>query len=159
MRRWCDATGKPSRGPRSHRAFGVGDVAGKRGTFRRGLEAFGRRDVEALLRDLDPDVEWHSALPALLGGESTVYRGHQGVRELIRENDEVLAEYDVELSEIRDLGDRVFGIGEVRTRGKGSGIKTESPWCILVEFKDGKGIRIRTDLDPKGGLQAAGLRE
>jgi len=127
--------------------------------FRSALEAFGRRDVEALLTDLDPDVEWQSALPALLGGSSTVYRGHQGVRDLIRENDEVLDEYRVEVTEIRDLGDRIFGIGAVRTRGKGSGVETDSPWFISVEIKDGKAVRIRTDLDRSEALEAAGLSE
>ena len=128
-------------------------------TFRRGLEAFNRRDVEALLMDLDPDVEWHSALPVLLGGAGAVYQGHQGVRELVRENDEVFAEYNVELSELRDLGDRLLGIGRVRTQGKESGIKTDSSWCISVDLRDGKAFRIRTYLDPKAALEAAGLSE
>jgi hypothetical protein len=36
--------------------------------FQRGLEARNRGDVETLLQELDPEVEWHSALHALLGG-------------------------------------------------------------------------------------------
>lgn len=36
--------------------------------FKRGLEAGNRGDVEALLEELDPEVEWHSALHALMGG-------------------------------------------------------------------------------------------
>jgi hypothetical protein len=51
--------------------------------FQRGLEAGDRRDVETLLQELDPGVEWHSALHALLGAEQTVFRGHDGVREMI----------------------------------------------------------------------------
>jgi ketosteroid isomerase-like protein len=49
--------------------------------FKRGLEAGNRGDVETLLEVLDPEVAWHSALHALMGGEATVYRGHDGVRE------------------------------------------------------------------------------
>src|SRR5438874_13266305 len=36
--------------------------------FKRGLEAGNRGDVKTLLEELDPEVEWHSALHALLGG-------------------------------------------------------------------------------------------
>jgi hypothetical protein len=46
--------------------------------FKRGIEAYNRRDVEALLQELDPEVEWYPALEVLLGGEATVYRGHDG---------------------------------------------------------------------------------
>src|SRR6476646_8517872 len=122
--------------------------------FKRALDAYNRRDLDALLDELDPDVEWHSALPVLLAGERTVVRGHQGVRELSRESDEVLAEYQVELSEIRDLGGRLLGIGQVRTRGAKSGIEMSSPWFALVEMKDGKAIRVRTYIDRDEALEA-----
>jgi uncharacterized protein len=126
---------------------------------KRGLDAFNCRDLDRLLEELDPDVEWHSAFPVLLGGRRTVFRGHQGVRELIEQEDKVWAEYQVEVSEIRDLGDRVLGIGRVRSQGIESGIELDSPWCVLVDIRDGKGIRIRTYLDSEAALEAAGLRE
>ena len=53
--------------------------------FTRGLEAGNRGDVETLLGVLDPEVAWHSALHALLGGEATAYRGHDGVREMLQD--------------------------------------------------------------------------
>ena len=75
-------------------------------TFKRGLDAYNRRDIDALLEELDPEVEWHPALAVLLGGGQTVFRGHEGVRESIREEDDALAVYQPEVSEIRDLGPR-----------------------------------------------------
>ncbi len=72
---------------------------------KRGLDAYNRRDVEALLEKLEPKVEWHSALLASLGGEATVYR--QGVREMLGDVYDALAEIYTEYSEIRDLGDRI----------------------------------------------------
>ena len=42
--------------------------------FKRGVEAYDVRDIDALLEDLDPDVEWQPVLQVLLGGEATVYR-------------------------------------------------------------------------------------
>ena len=127
--------------------------------FERGAEAYNRRDVDALLKELDPEVEWHSALLIPFGGEATVSRGHEGVREVLREVYEVLAEIHLEYSEIRDLGDRIVAIGRIRTRGKQSGVVTEMAFGTVSDMKNGKSIRIWTYLDPQEALEAAGLRE
>jgi ketosteroid isomerase-like protein len=127
--------------------------------FKRGLEAGNRGDVEALLEELDPEVEWHSAIHALLGGEQTVFRGHDGVRELFRDLNEAFGEMHIEISEIRDLGNRLVAIGSTRTRGKASSAETATPLAFVTEVKDGKTISIRGYLDPKEALAAAGLSE
>jgi ketosteroid isomerase-like protein len=79
--------------------------------FKRGLEAGNRGDVDTLLEVLDPQVAWHSALHALLGGEGTVYRGHAGVREMIGDLYEAFDDFQIEISEVRDRGDRTVAIG------------------------------------------------
>ena len=127
--------------------------------FKRGVDAFNRQNIEGLLEVLDPEVEWHDVFHQMLGGEASVYRGHEGVRELFRDLYEVLAELHGEYSDIRDLDDRLVGIGQIRTRGEGSGAVTESALAVVVDFKDGKAIRVRTYLDPKEALEAAGLSE
>jgi ketosteroid isomerase-like protein len=127
--------------------------------FKRAFDAINRRDAEALLSELDPEVEWHSAILMAMGGSQTVYRGHEGVREWLRDLYETLSEFHAEYPEIRDLGDQMVAIGFVRGRGTASGAEIESPHGTVVEFKNGKGIRIRTYLDPKEALEAAGLVE
>ena len=127
--------------------------------FKRGVEASNRRDVEAVLEELDPEVEWHPAMAALLGGKTTVFRGHEGVREMLRELDEAFAEIHMEFSEIRDLGERIVAIGRRRARGRVSGAETETPLCYVIEVKNGKAIRIQSYLDPREALEAAGLSE
>jgi len=127
--------------------------------FRRGLEAGNRGDVETLLEELDPEVEWHSALHAFLGGEATVFRGHDGVREMLRDLNEAFGEIHIEISEVRDLGDRLVAIGHIRTLGKASGAETETPLALVTEIKNGKTISIRGYLDHAEALEAAGLRE
>jgi hypothetical protein len=52
--------------------------------FKRATEVGNRRDVEAILEELDRDVEWHDVFALMFGGEATVYRGHEGVREVVR---------------------------------------------------------------------------
>ena len=96
-------------------------------SFKRGLDAYNRRDLDALLEELDPDVEWHPALAVVLGGKQTVFRGHQGVRESIQEEDEALAEFQYEVSEIRDLGTRVLAIGRAAFAAKRAASRLTRP--------------------------------
>ncbi len=126
-------------------------------SFERGTEAYNRRDVDGLLETLDPEVEWHSALLIPFGGAATVSRGHDGVREVLAEVYEALADIHLDYSEIRDLGDRIVGIGHIRTRGKQSGAVTEMAFGTVTDMKNGKGIRIWTYLDPEEALEAAGV--
>jgi ketosteroid isomerase-like protein len=127
--------------------------------FKRGAEAYNRRDIESLLQDLDPEVEWHSALLIPFGGEATVSRGHDGVREVMSEVFDALAEIHLEYSEIRDLGERIVGIGRISTRGKQSGAVTDMAFGTVADMKNGKAVRIWTYLDPQEALEAAGLSE
>ena len=127
--------------------------------FKRAFDAINRRNAEALLSELDPDVEWHGAILMALGGKQSVYHGHEGVREWLRDLYETLSGFQAEYPEIRDLGDRTVAIGRVRVRGTASEAEIESPHAAVVEFKNGRGIRIRTYLDPKEALEAAGLSE
>jgi ketosteroid isomerase-like protein len=129
---------------------------------KRGIDAYNRRDLDALLKELDPDVEFRPALAVLLGGKQMVFRGHEGMLETIREEDEDLAVFQVDISEFRDLGNRILAIGRARVRGQESGVAVESPFCVLTESKGTKGkdtraTRITTYLDLNEALEAAGL--
>jgi ketosteroid isomerase-like protein len=110
---------------------------------RRAAAAFNRSDVDALLEEADPEIEWHPLLQVLLGGEATVYRGHQGARDLYRDIDEAFTETQVEVLEVRDLGERSLAFGRLRGRGRESGARTEIAIAWLVEFQGGKVIRVR----------------
>jgi ketosteroid isomerase-like protein len=122
-------------------------------------DAYNRCDVEAMLDELHPEIAWHPWLQVQLGGGATVYRGPEGVREGVRDGEEAFSEVRAELSEVRDLGERVVAIGQLRGRGKESGAMTESALAWIVEFKSGKVIRVREYLDLEEALEAAGLRE
>ena len=60
---------------------------------------------------------------------------------------------------LRDLGNRVVATGQLSTRGKGSGVDTESPFGTVIDIANGKAIRIRSYLDADEALAAADLRE
>ncbi len=126
----------------------------------RAVDAFNRRDIDAHLEEIDAEAEFQIALFTMFGGESAVFRGHEEIRDSWRDLDETFAEFQiVEISEIRDLGERVVVIGELRARGKESGAEVESPIGYVADFKNGKMIRLDDYFDPKEALEAAGLSE
>jgi ketosteroid isomerase-like protein len=127
--------------------------------FERAIEAYNRRDIDAFLEPIDPEVELPGALQALLESEAKAYRGYEGVRQWVRDIDEALANIRLELPEIHDLGDRLVAIGRLSARGQASGAETESPFGCVVEWKNGKATRVVSFLDRKEALEAAGLRE
>ena len=124
--------------------------------YKRAVEAANRRDLEALLEDLDPEVEWY---PQVVGLGSEVYRGAEGIRELFADMEETIPDAFFEVFEIRDLGDRLLSFGRLRAHGSESGAPTEVPFNQLIHFRDGKATVLRTFLDPKEALEAAGLEE
>ena len=125
--------------------------------FRRGIDASNRGDVEALLKELDPEIEWRSAMHALIGGEETVFRGHDGVRRLFRDVQETFSELHFEASEIHDLGDRILVIGATRVRGKTSGAVSVTPIALVTDVKNGKARLLRSYRDPDEAREAAGV--
>ena len=127
--------------------------------FKRALEANNRGDHEAFLEEFDPNVEFHGVMGVMFGGEATVFRGHAGVLEYLRDLDEGFTVREVQWSELRDLGDRLLVLGSVRGRGRESGIELDSQYGAVAEFENGKLIRYRDYLDHKKALEAAGLRE
>jgi ketosteroid isomerase-like protein len=127
--------------------------------FKRAVEANNRNDYDALLAELDPDVEWHGVMGVMFGGEATVFRGHGGVLEYLRDIDEGFTVRDIQWSEFRDLGERIVVLGHARGRGRQSGIELDSQYGAVVEFKKGKVIRYRDYFDHGEALEAAGLRE
>ena len=127
--------------------------------FKHGVEAFDNGDVDGLLAVADPSVEFYDVFGRMLGGEERMYRGHEGIRDLIHD---LLGAFDSthsEYSEIRDLGDRTLAIGTLQAVGKGSGAVVEAPIWTIAEWKDGKVTRVRTYLDPKEALEATGIQE
>jgi ketosteroid isomerase-like protein len=78
---------------------------------------------------------------------------------MMRDFYEVFAEIHVDVSEIRDIGDRAVLIGRLRVRGKESGVEAESPAAYVVDLGNSKVIQVRTYLDPDEALEAVGLSE
>jgi hypothetical protein len=55
------------------------------------------------------------------------YSGHDGLRRFSADFVESFEMFEVQYSDVRHLGDRVLGMGTLRTLGQGSGIENEGP--------------------------------
>jgi ketosteroid isomerase-like protein len=127
--------------------------------FRRGLEAGNRRDIDAVLEELDPAVEWRPAVATGLGGESAVLRGRDEVRKWFLDLFEAFDDLRFEIAESRDLGDELIAFGRVHAHGSQSGVEIDSPLAWLVRARNGKAVWVRSYFDPREALEAAGLPE
>jgi ketosteroid isomerase-like protein len=124
---------------------------------RRVFDAFNRRNIDAFLGALDPDVEW---IPIMAALEGRVYRGHEGTRRWIEDLTADWEFFEPRFEEFRDLGDRVVVFGHWRARGRASAVELENqPGTWLYEVKDGKVVLMRTFTDRAEALEAVGLRE
>jgi ketosteroid isomerase-like protein len=127
--------------------------------FRRALEAFNRRDLDTLLEQLDPEAEWHPGVAASLGGEATTFRGHEEVRQGLQDLVDAFEDLQLEVSEMRDLGDRVLAMGRLRAHGTESGVEIESPWAYLVEYRAARRFGSGPSLIPRRRSKSPGSRD
>ena len=111
----------------------------------RGVDAWNRRDLEGLLALCHPELEWTSAIKGGVEGGEATYQGHDGMR---RYWDEWQSIWDllIEVSEIRESGDRVVVLGGIRTRGN-SRVAVESRMAFVFGIEDGLIRRLRSYLD------------
>jgi ketosteroid isomerase-like protein len=122
----------------------------------RGLEAFMRRDVEALIELSGPHFEMH--LSGVVG-EPVRYQGADGIRQYFRDTGKDWASLGFDVQDVRDLGDRVLVSGTQRARGRASGAEVESAGAFVVAFDLGSVTGIRFFADPAEALRAVGLAE
>jgi ketosteroid isomerase-like protein len=123
---------------------------------RSNYEALRRRDLHAVLATFDPEAVATSRVAA---AEGTVYRGREGVRRMIEEIMSVFPDWAPEVVETRDLGDNVVAKLRAAGRGVGSGIAVEDTVWQVVEFRDGKIVRLHGYASEAEALEAVGLRE
>ena len=115
----------------------------------------GTGDVDGVLREAAEDVVFLVARSALEGA----YHGHDGLREFLADNASNFEVFRLDLSDVRDLGDRVLAIGTVHIRGRGGGVETDTPIAGVATYREGKLARWEDFRDRDRALEAAGLVE
>ncbi len=126
---------------------------------RGGIDAFNRRDVDAFVALLAPDVVWEEnpELPGL----RDVYRGRAEVREWFKEALlEPWESFHVAIEEITELsGDLVFTETVLTARGTGSGAPVELRFWSVLWVAESKLARRQVFWTRDDALKAAGLSE
>ena len=103
--------------------------------YRRLLEqsrdAFNRHDPDAWVDAWNPDCEWHPFLTAREEGDPG-YHGHNGIRAWFEDMDEMFSSINVELAQVREVGERVLVLGEMEAtqRGTGDRVRSEVAWIV-----------------------------
>src|SRR5829696_7090772 len=110
--------------------------------FRRGMAAFNERDFDAIDNLVTEDFEFIPYLAALV--ETTTYRGRAGLRQYGEDAEAAWENIEGRVDEIRDLGDRVIAFGELRGRGRGSGLEARVPLAWVADFHQGKISRLQS---------------
>ena len=113
-------------------------------------------DPETMIAASDPGFEMHLVR---VGGGAAYYAGASGIREFFRDVAESWESFRFEATDLRDLGDRVLVLGDVRGRGRVSGIEVDDHWAWIVELREGRAVSLRGFLDQRDALEVAGLRE
>ena len=126
--------------------------------LRRGLEAWNRGDLEAMLEALDPEVEMTPVIAQLVEGGDVVYRGIPGARRFW-EDWRIGWNFQFGDLDLRDAGDTVVMITQVSVTSAASGLDLDTPMAALCEFRNGRLIRMTSYLDPAEALEAVGLQE
>lgn len=113
---------------------------------RRGFEAMRRGDVEGLLADCDPDIEFAAFVSQVEGHN---YHGHEGMWKFFSDIREAWELWEPVPEGFEGDGDMVLVTGTTNVRGKGSGMEMTMVWGQVFRLRDGKvhWTRIYTDRD------------
>lgn len=119
------------------------------------FDAINRRDLDALLALMDDDVEAVSRIVAMEGG----LHGHDGIRRWWENWFNVFPDYNIEISEVRDLGDLIIAALRAVGHGAGSDLPFEDAIWLASRWRGGKCVWWRTFYTQDEALEAAGRPE
>ena len=125
--------------------------------FRRSVDAFNRRDLDAYLALMDDDVEGIPRAAAMEGGDH--YHGHDGVRRWWKDLLDVFPDFTVEAAEVRDLGDSTLAALRALGHGAGSEVPLEDTFWGAHRWRRGKCVWWRYFQTRSEALKAVGLSE
>jgi ketosteroid isomerase-like protein len=124
------------------------------------VEAYNRRDLDAVAIGFPPDLEYYPYREFVEAGlAEPCYHGPTGYRTYIEGTYEVWgADVRLEPTELIDLGDRIVMLADMPMRAQASGIPLGETYACVSTLKDGRVIRQRDFLDHAEALEAVGLR-
>jgi ketosteroid isomerase-like protein len=117
------------------------------------VDRWNRGDREIRADEVDPELELHSRM---LGG---VVWGVDGLRSWFLEIDQQFEEWRLDIAEVRELDrDRLLALGGIHLRGRESKVEFDQPMAWLMDFRDGRLLRLEMFAQRGEALEAAGLQ-
>jgi ketosteroid isomerase-like protein len=111
-----------------------------------------------LVEDVDPDFVWD--MSTFRGWpERQTYVGIEGAREFMTSWLEAWEDWQIEVEELVDAGERVVAIVRQRGRSKTTGLPVDMRFAMVWTLRNGKQMRMQMYADSEEALEAAGLRE
>jgi ketosteroid isomerase-like protein len=125
-------------------------------TTRAVYEAWNRGDLDRVLTLLHPDHEFRTS--GVYPGLNPVYRGHDGFRKFWRDFRDAWESLDIEVHEVRDLGERVVALCTFKGSAR-DGMVVERPAANVYRFRNRLVVRSDSYGDWHEALEAVGLSE
>jgi ketosteroid isomerase-like protein len=114
--------------------------------------AFATRDLEAMLREMDEDIEFLPVTANLTTG-GMPYRGYDGMARYMEDVERVWPQLEIHPGELVEVGDSVVVLGRVRARGGGMIIDRPTGWVFMM--RAGRILRARVYGSKEEALEAA----
>jgi ketosteroid isomerase-like protein len=109
-------------------------------TYRRGVEAFNRRDLAGWLSLMDEEIEVESRFSRV---GATFYRGHDQIEQWWADLAEAWDYLEVEPDVVRQVRpDQTLALIHLRAKGLESGVEVREPHAHRVDFRAGKWLRL-----------------
>jgi ketosteroid isomerase-like protein len=120
-------------------------------------DAWNRGDVDALVAAFDANAQVRPALNTFM--RSTVYRGHDGVRDWFADTYEPWAEINIEPVRFIEAGEHVVVLLCLRARVPGGQVPVDTEIAHVVTIRKGRIVRLDGYDDPSAALSAVGAAE
>jgi ketosteroid isomerase-like protein len=112
---------------------------------RRGYSHWIDGDIDGMLGMATSDFEFVPAIAAAVEGGSV--RGADEFRRFFAGLEETWEIFRLDAEEFREVGERVFAVGRLTAKGRGSALELDQPLYSVVWFRDGKIARMESFLD------------
>ena len=136
-------------------------TAGVSRAVRLGLEAFNRKDLDAVAAGFHPELEYYPYREFVEAGlAEACYHGPSGYRAYIEGTYDVWgAGVRLEPTELVDLGDQFVVLADMPMQAQASGVALAETYGSIWTLKDGLIVEVRDFLDQAEALAAGGVRE
>jgi ketosteroid isomerase-like protein len=121
------------------------------------LAAYNRRDWDAMLLNIAPDVELVPPPQFVTVGFEATYHGHDGYVAYHEQWIEHWGEFRVIPTRMYDLGERTVILGDMGGRELRSDVPLDTEFGTVDSYEDARAVRQEVYLSHSEALRAAGL--